>query len=111
MAIKMKTVKVNFSGNRKLQTIAMNMLAVAELYSLTMLSSFLRIAATTRPPTLLVHNATNSKILTSKLTFLSSRKDCIGRTTGAEITWTAEATTVPYRYSQNCCSRNFSPAV
>ena len=60
----MKMVNMNFSGKRKLQRRAVTMFAVAPLYSLTMLSSFLRIFATTRPPTLLKANAATRRILT-----------------------------------------------
>ena len=65
MATKMNKVRVNFSGNRKLQRIAVIMLAVVPLYSLTILSNFLRMEATTRPPMLLYTRAITSNTMTS----------------------------------------------
>ena len=64
MALKMKKVNLNFSGNRKLQRRAVTMLAVAPVYSFTMLSSFLRMEATTRPPILLNTKARTNKMMT-----------------------------------------------
>ena len=72
MANMMKMVKLNFSGKKKLHKTAVKRLAVAELYSFTTLSSFLRMVATTSPPTLPKKRATTSNTFT--LVAISARR-------------------------------------
>ena len=105
----MNQVILNLSGKRMALMTAVNMLAVAELYSFTTLSSFFRIAATTRPPTLLKRSPSPRKSLTLPEAAESWARTEPERRLGAETMWTAPATPIPYRYSQNCCSRKFSP--
>ena len=78
MALKMKKVNLNFSGKRKLQRRAVTMLAVAPVYSLTMLSSFLRMEATTRPPILLNTKARTKRKMTPPDTCCSEIRAWLG---------------------------------
>ena len=152
MARTMNMVILNLSGNKTALITAVNMLAVAELYSwikhfgyhqnnqkreksldkisynricdilityscvifvtkltFTTLSSFLSTAATTRPPTLLNSRPRNRKIWTFEEEADNWLRTTEGSVFGAEIKWTKEATNIPYKYNQNCCSRKFSP--
>ena len=85
-----------------------NMLAVAELYSFTTLSSLLRMAATTRPPILLNMRPSTRKTCTLGETEIRLARMRLRLRSGEERMWTRPATRVPYRYSQNCWSRKFS---
>ena len=77
--------------------------------TLTTLSSFLRIAATTRPPTLENSRPETRNIWTLILVSDTCWTTSTGTMLGRHIRWTAVATIHPYRYNQNCCLRKFSP--
>ena len=109
MARRMKTVILNLSGKRRALSTAVNMLAVAELYSFTTLSNFLRMAATTSPPRLLNRSPSTRNIFTLEEVELRVCRTRLGLRSGEEIMWTRLATIIPYRYSQNCWSRKLSP--
>ena len=109
MARRMKTVIWNLSGKRRALMTAVNMLAVAELYSFTTLSSFFRMAATTSPPTLLNRRPSTTKTWTLVSVDWRLVRTRPGLRSGQEMMWTRLDTNTPYRYSQNCCSRKFSP--
>ena len=132
IASTMNQVILNLSGKRPAHSTAVNMLAVAELYSweqktnnltssnvtdrgcrfrtFTTLSSFLRIAATTRPPTLLKRRPRARKSCVVAEAAVSWWRMEAGRSAvGEDTRCTMRATITPYRYSQNCCSRKFSP--
>ena len=105
----MNQVIWNLSGKRMALRMAVNMFAVAELYSFTTLSSLLRMAATTRPPILPKRRPSTRKSLTLFETCESCSTMVLGRRLATEATWTIPATPMPQKYNQNCCSRKFSP--
>ena len=97
MASSMKTVISNLSGKRRALSTAVNMLAVAELYSFTTLSNLLRIAATTNPPILLkVRPSTRNNWTLGEMELRLWRMRR-GLKSGEETRWTRLATSSPYR--------------
>ena len=99
---------LNLSGKRRALSTAVNMLAVAELYSFTTLSNFFRMAATTSPPRLLNRSPSTRNIFTLVEEELTVCRMRLGLRSGEEMMCTRLATITLYRYSQNCCSRNTS---
>ena len=97
MASKMNIVISNLPGKRRALSTAVNMLAVAELYSFTTLSSLFKIAATTRPPILLNKRPSTRKTCTLEEVELRFWRTMLGLRSGEEMTWTRLATIIPYR--------------
>ena len=102
MERRMKTVILNLSGKRKALMTAVNILAVAELYSFTTLSSFMRMVATTSPPKLLKRRPSTTKTWILVLVDWRLVRTRPRLRSGEEMMWTRLATNTPYRYSQNC---------
>ena len=97
MARRMKTVIWNLSGKRTALMRAVKMLAVAELYSFTTLSSFFRMAATTSPPTLLKRRPSTTKTCTLVSVDWRLVRTRLGLRSVEETMWTRLATNIPYR--------------
>ena len=97
MASKMNIVISNLPGKRRALSTAVNMLAVAELYSFTTLSSLFRMAATISPPILVNRRPSTRKICTLEDVVLRLLKRMLGLRSGTVKTWTRLDTIIPYR--------------